>query len=270
MLLLSGSTEESGPRGGRDLPTDRGPKSRASAGGFAARVTSAVRFATEAGRRSPRAFGYAHRRVDDAEQRVRAAMASGDHRLANELVSRYFAAIVLARVRRLVRGTVLEKDAEDLCHETLIKAFDKLNAGKLEVESSVLGYILGIARHTVFHAPDSWPLKLFGRAAGLDAVDKVAGAGVEGSPPIDPDSVDLDALLALLDERERVIVSLRLEDWGYDAIGRLLRIKANTANQIHLRALRKLKAQLTAPPAAPARSRADEGRAAARSPRRDG
>lgn len=188
--------------------------------------------------------------MDDADQRVRDAIARGDFRGANELVARAAAPIVLARIRQLVRGTWLEKEAEDLCHAALIKAFDALRAGKFAGRSTVIGYVLGIAQHTVFHARDSWIAKLLGRAAELTALD--AAPLPPPTEAIAADAIDVDALLTLLDERERVIVSLRLEDQRFEAIGRFLRIKPNTANQIYRRALLKLRAHLLSGPADPA------------------
>ena len=186
-------------------------------------------------------------KVGNPEELIRQAIEAGDSLKANELIVRHFAPIVLATIRKLVRGTILASDAEDLCQDTLVKTFKGLGAGKLAGKASLLGYIVGIARYTVFHARDSWIVKVRNRSVDVEALERVAGYGrfaPDELGGIDPDSIDVDELLGRLDADERVIMSLWLEGMPYDAIGRMLRIKANTANRKCLRARDKLKVVL--------------------------
>lgn len=180
--------------------------------------------------------------MDHVDQSILDAVARSDHDAAAALVLRHFGPRLLGQARALVGAAA----AEDILLETVLSLLDAIEAGRCS-GSSLFRYALGIVRYKASHPRDSFWHRLFHRrAVDPEVMAELPGDAPAPDEPGADDLPDVGDILAGLTERERVVLTLRLEGMSYASIGRALGVSEANAAQIHSRAVRRLREALSA------------------------
>ena len=185
--------------------------------------------------------------MEEVDAAIMAAVARGDWDRAAVLIDRHISPAVwscayalLARSRSAIAA---KDDADDLTQDTAIKLIEALQARRFEGRGTLLSYAIQIARRKVYHRARwfwiKWVLRLF--EPGVDADAPVPS---DRAPPWGEGDVPtvVRAMLEHLDERERTLISLRLEGMDTPTIARSLGISEANVYQVHSRGIAKLRA----------------------------
>ncbi len=181
--------------------------------------------------------------MDPVDRSIHEAVARADHDAAAALILRHFGPKLLGQARASVGPAA----AEDVLLETVLSLLEAIAAGRV-AGGSLLAYAMGMVRHKAAHLRDSFWHRLFHRRAVATAnFEEFAGDAISPEEPAPEEGCDLRDVLAVLSERERVVLMLRLEKKSYACIGRALGISEAAAAQIHSRAVKRAREALTRP-----------------------
>ena len=136
---------------------------------------------------------------------------------------------------------VLPKDADDVYQDALVSVVCALRVEDGRITSSVRGYAFTVLRNKAFdHRKSSWT-RIFGRAS--DPEDDATPPPPPSTPRWkDPDAEKVaEALMARLQPRDRVVVSLVRAGVSYAEIGTQLGITEKNAQKIKERAVERLR-----------------------------
>jgi RNA polymerase sigma factor (sigma-70 family) len=178
------------------------------------------------------------------ERQILQAVDKDDYEAVARLILREMGPPLLGFITRLIGA-----GAEDVFQETVIAAVDALRRGSFERKSSLTSYLYSIARNKAFDWRSSFWHKVFYRRSIPEThSDLGAKAAEEVDVSAAREDLDPEALLALLEPREKVVVGMRLEQVSFQEISKLLRISEGNAFQIHSRAIKKLRKLLQSKP----------------------
>jgi len=177
--------------------------------------------------------------VDDAE--LVASARAGDSQAFATLVGRYE-----ARIARLVRGMVQERDTEDVTQEAFLKAYGKLSS--FDGRSSFYTWIFRIAANTAMdwrkrerrrmHAPLPEGPEGEDRVPSADLGPHAAATRRELARKID------EAIEALPDKYHEILVMREIEGLPYDEIAKRLGTSKGTVESRLFRARERLRERL--------------------------
>ena len=179
-----------------------------------------------------------HSRTD---QELVLACLAGEAEAHETLLGR-FQVRIFSFILRLVGN---QADAEDLCQQTFLKAFDALEA--YDPARPLVSWLFGIAHHLVVDLLRARKpaLSLDDDSEPLDFPDP--GQSVERAVQAASDQETMDRLVADLPPHYREIVVLRhSEDLDYAAIGDILGLPEGTVKNRLFRARNLLKTKLEA------------------------
>lgn len=183
---------------------------------------------------------------DAVDTAILDAAHSGDEARAAALILRHFGPALYGQARVLVGAA----SADDVLQDTVLALLAALREGRYHGGSSLRTYAMKTARYRAFQLHRSFWQRLLHHADDPGDDDDLAAPQSERAPPWgDDDPQELVArLLERLDERGRVVVTLRLEGSPFAAIARLLRISEANARKIHAHALARLRVELVEDP----------------------
>jgi RNA polymerase sigma factor (sigma-70 family) len=180
--------------------------------------------------------------VEDADRAILDAVAKGQMDRAARLILRHHGPALLAHARRLVR----EAAADDVLQEAVMALLRALENGHFQGKSSLRTYAMRIVQYQAFRVRRSRWSRLL-RLSDDPAIEDVLAA----PPPDEPkpwagadEEALAEQLLALLEERQRTVLAMRLDGLSFADIACTLRTSAANAQQIHSRAVRALRARV--------------------------
>jgi RNA polymerase sigma factor (sigma-70 family) len=177
-------------------------------------------------------------KVETVDAAILDAVEQDDERLAARLILRHFGPVLLGQARVIAE----DADAEDVVMTTVMAILSAIKRGRFTGRGSLRSYAITTVRYQAFHLRDSPWQQMFRHAQDLGAADDLSAPPPSERPWGDRDESALaDRLIATLDTRSRVVVTMRLEGMAFSAIARLMGISAASARQIHVRAIQRLR-----------------------------